>query len=80
MKFRVLTYANQFVDETRLCDGIYFKAVPTLHNVKATIETRIEMAKTMANLMPTVWTPDYQKAYEANLRKCAFKTVTISID
>lgn len=42
MKFKVLTYQGQWVDELRLTEGIYTKDIPTLHSEDSTIDSIIE--------------------------------------
>ena len=85
-KFKVLMFGDQFVDESKLADGIYTKAVPTLHNEKANIEDRIAIGQKMVDtlgghpLASGMFRQEWQDAHAANIRKCAFRTVTVIVD
>lgn len=72
-KFKVLTYANQYVDENKLSDGIYIRTVPFLHSINTTKESLIERAESVYKILNY----DNVEVYISNLQKCELVEVEL---
>ena len=52
--FKILTYANQYMDANRLHEGLYACSVPFLYNKETTIEKLLKQAEDIRDKMG-VW-------------------------
>ena len=74
-KFTVLVYAGNYVDETKLFEGIYSTLTPILHKADRTIESMCEGADAIKQF----GIEEPIEVYKSNLRKCNLIPVTLSI-
>lgn len=74
MTYAVLTFANNYVDESRLLKGIYITNKPTLHDKDMTIESMLDLVGRMF----TKGHPDVE-VLKQNISKCKMKQVSVNI-
>lgn len=73
--FKVLVFADQYVDETRLQNGIYTTLLPQLHHEDTTIDLMVKRAKMMVDMTGNTFIDD---PYFENLKQCRLEDFTLS--
>ena len=73
IEYNVLTFENQFVDESKLFDGIYSTSVPRLRDKNETLESIISELEEMQNF----WRLEKIDYYIENLKNCEIKKVKV---
>jgi hypothetical protein len=78
IKYKILMFNGELVDETKLHDGIYIKSIsPTLYSKEETIESLIERTKWMKDASGINFFSD---EYFDNLSQCELVDVTLTIN
>lgn len=75
-QFKVLSYQNNFVDESLLYKGIYTTKMPQLRGMNTTIDGMVSGLKLMTDIEGN---PMLSDSYFDNLQLCEFVTVELNI-
>lgn len=70
--YKVITYANTFINYDMLGEGIYSTSLPILFSKETTIEYLVETFMKFEN------NSNYGKIFTENLLKCELKEITLS--
>jgi hypothetical protein len=75
MRFKTLTYLNQFVDTNLLNKGIYISEKPTIYPIDTTIESLVKSGKMMKDMAGNNFISD---SYFENLNQCKLTEIEIN--
>lgn len=75
MKYKVLMYGNEFIDNGMMNAGIYFTNTPRLHHIETTIEDLKKDAEVIRRENASIVGEYYVK----NLMQCKLETVELKI-
>ena len=71
--YNVLTFGNNFVDEVKLFDGVYFTNIPKLRDKNETLESIVLNAEELKKH----WQLKQMDDYIENVKKCELKKVKL---
>ena len=72
--FKVLTYANQYIDANKLHIGLYSSSIPFIYDKRTTIEKLIKQAK---EIQEKIGSFHFNDKYFEMLKQCVLIECTI---